>query len=177
MCSMVLLLIHMVFFQEIHVYFQLIRISLFGIKWTFLHLENLICRKYSFQKLTQFSQGNNVLDSPPSNIHGFFGEIHVVLQLNWIGLFRSKWGILPLKTLIGRKYAFLKFNQFSQGSNVLDIPISKLDGFLSRSTCVSSTQLNRSIWNKLSFSTPWKPWCTGSIPFKNLLSSHRETMC
>jgi hypothetical protein len=27
--------------------------------------------QYSFQKLTQFSQGNNVLDAPPSNIDVF----------------------------------------------------------------------------------------------------------
>jgi hypothetical protein len=34
-------------------------------------LKHLTCRKYSFQKLTEFSQGNNVQDDPESNIHGF----------------------------------------------------------------------------------------------------------
>jgi hypothetical protein len=34
-------------------------------------LKNLSCRKYSFQKLCQFSQGNNVLDAPASNTSGF----------------------------------------------------------------------------------------------------------
>jgi hypothetical protein len=31
----------------------------------------LICMKYTFQQLTQFSQGNNVLDAVASNIDGF----------------------------------------------------------------------------------------------------------
>jgi hypothetical protein len=34
-------------------------------------LKSLSCRKYSFQKLTQFSEGNNVLDAPASNTNGF----------------------------------------------------------------------------------------------------------
>jgi hypothetical protein len=36
-----------------------------------------------------------------------------------------------------------------------------------RDTCVSSTHLNRSIWNKMSLSPPWNLWFAGSIPFKN----------
>jgi hypothetical protein len=31
-------------------------------------------RQYSFQKLTQFSQGNNVLDSQSSNINEFLSR-------------------------------------------------------------------------------------------------------
>jgi hypothetical protein len=31
----------------------------------------LSSRKYSFQNLTQFSQGNNVLDAPAYNLDGF----------------------------------------------------------------------------------------------------------
>jgi hypothetical protein len=37
----------------------------------YLHLETKICRKYSFQKLTKFAQGNNVLAAPSSNSEGF----------------------------------------------------------------------------------------------------------
>jgi 3-hydroxyacyl-CoA dehydrogenase len=33
----------------------------------FVHIENYDLQKYSFQKLTQFLQGNNVLDSNASN--------------------------------------------------------------------------------------------------------------
>jgi hypothetical protein len=34
-------------------------------------LKHISCWKYSFQKLTQFSQENNVLDAPASNNDGF----------------------------------------------------------------------------------------------------------
>jgi hypothetical protein len=34
-------------------------------------LKYISCRKLSFHELTQFSQGNNVLESEPSNIDGF----------------------------------------------------------------------------------------------------------
>jgi hypothetical protein len=48
----------------------------------------------------------------------------------------------PLKTLLGRQYSFQKLTQFSQGNNMLDGPPSNIDGFLSRDTYVSSTQMN-----------------------------------
>jgi hypothetical protein len=37
---------------------------------SFSTLKTLIFRKYNFQKLTQLSKGNKVLDAAPSNIHG-----------------------------------------------------------------------------------------------------------
>jgi hypothetical protein len=37
---------------------------------------------------------------------------------------------------------------------VLDVPASNIGGFLSRDTFVSSTQMNRPIWNKESLSSP-----------------------
>jgi hypothetical protein len=42
----------------------------------------MIYRKYSFQKLPQLAQGNNVLVAAASNIDGFLGEIRVFLQLS-----------------------------------------------------------------------------------------------
>jgi hypothetical protein len=63
---------------------------------------------------------------------------------------------LPLKTLMGRKNSFQKPTQFSQGNNEIDAPASNKDGFLSKDKCVSATQLNRCIWNKMSLS-PIKP--------------------
>jgi hypothetical protein len=77
-------------------------------------LKTLIGSQYSFLKVTQFSQENNVLDvpasnfdcclsrdtcvtqfshennvlhHPASNLDGFFQEIHVFLQLSRIGPF------------------------------------------------------------------------------------------
>jgi hypothetical protein len=62
--------------------------------------------------------------------------------------------ISPLKNLIGGQYSFLKVTQFSQGNNLLTAPASYLYGFLSRDICVSSTQIDRLIWNKMYISPP-----------------------
>jgi hypothetical protein len=43
--------------------------------------------KYSFQNLTQFPKRNDVLHVAASSKMIFFGEIHVFLQLCFIGLF------------------------------------------------------------------------------------------
>jgi hypothetical protein len=70
----------MVFFKDSFVSSTLPK-RLFGTYEPFSTLKNMIFRKYSFQKLTQFPQKNNELDAVVSNIGGFFGDIHVFLQL------------------------------------------------------------------------------------------------
>jgi hypothetical protein len=45
-------------------------------------LENPHRRRNSFQKLTQFSQGNNLLGAPASITDDFVREIHVFLHLS-----------------------------------------------------------------------------------------------
>jgi hypothetical protein len=45
-------------------------IGLFGANRAISTLKCLSLKKYSFQKLTKFSQWNNVLGAPASNIHG-----------------------------------------------------------------------------------------------------------
>jgi hypothetical protein len=55
------------FVEHIAMFYQLTYIGLFGTNEPFSNLKTLICRMYSYQKLTQFSQGNNVLNSDTSN--------------------------------------------------------------------------------------------------------------
>jgi hypothetical protein len=50
--------------------------------------------------------------------------------------------------------SFQKLTHFLQGNNVLDAAASNTDGILWRDTCVSSTLLNGTIWNKVSLSPP-----------------------
>jgi hypothetical protein len=75
--------------------------------------------------------------------------------------------ISTLRTMSFKKYSFPKLTQFSQGKNVLDAPASTSDGGLWTDTCVSSTQLNKPIWNKHSLSPLLKPHLAESILFKN----------
>jgi hypothetical protein len=104
--------------------------------------------------LTQFSQRNNVLNVSASNTNGFpwRDSCGYSTQLN-----RSIWNkesLLHMENLRCRKYIFQKRTQFLQGNNVLDAPVSNTNSFLSRDTCVPSTQLNRPISNKESLSSP-----------------------
>jgi hypothetical protein len=79
----------------------------------------------------------------------FFQDNHVFLQISWIALFGTKRTYLYLEKPSCRKYSFQKLTKFSQGINVLDVPHSNIDAFRSRDTCVSSTQLNNTNWNKM----------------------------
>jgi hypothetical protein len=45
-------------------------------------LKSLTGRQYLFPKLTQFSQGYNVLDASVPNIDGFLSEMDVLLQFS-----------------------------------------------------------------------------------------------
>jgi hypothetical protein len=47
-----------------------------------------------------------------------------------------------------------KNNSILIEKNVLDIPASNKHGFLWRDTCISSTQLNKPVWNEESLSPP-----------------------
>jgi hypothetical protein len=87
----------------------------------------------------------------------FFGEIHVFLQLSLIGIFVQTEPISTWKTVICRKYLLQTLIQFSLGNSVLDATASNRHLFLLRDTCVSSTQLNRLIWNRDNLSPLWKP--------------------
>jgi hypothetical protein len=106
----------------------------------------------------------------------FYGEINVFLQLSWIGLLGKNEHFYILKMLIGRIYSLQKLTQYSEGNNVLDVASTRIDSFLWRGTCVSSPQLNRRMWNKMSLSPLWKLWWTWSTSFKRALNSPGKNM-
>jgi hypothetical protein len=106
------------------------------------------------QKLTQFLQENNVLDAPASNTDGFLLRDNSFFNLAEQAYLEQNKPFSTLKILLCWKYSFQKLTQFSQGNNVLDAPASSSLGFLWELTCVSSTQLIRPIWNKISLSAP-----------------------
>jgi hypothetical protein len=64
----------MVFFEEIHVFLQLNWIHLFGKTESIFTLTIESCRENTFPKVTQLSQGNNMLDAPASNTDGFLSR-------------------------------------------------------------------------------------------------------
>jgi hypothetical protein len=142
------------FFWETHVLHQLSWIGLTGKKCAFLHLQNVDLQKVPLSKLTLFSQGKNVLDAPASKTVGFLSRDTCVTSTYWNGLDGTKWTFLHFENSVFRSYFFQYWNIFTQVNNMVDACASNTNGFLSRDTCVSSTQLNRPIWNKLSLSPP-----------------------
>jgi hypothetical protein len=127
---MLLLLTQIVFLQRIHLFLPLRWRGLFGIKWAFLQLNTMICRKYSFQKRNEFWQGNNVPDVPASNTDGFFfWEIYVFLQLSWIGLFAGNRAYVHLETPKLQERFLQKRTQCSLSKNVLVCAASNMNRF------------------------------------------------
>jgi hypothetical protein len=114
-------------------------------------------RSFSFQKLTQFSQGAvcPMLRSLRQMV--FFGEIHVLHQLCCIHILLTKSAFLHLELPMLQKYSLLKRNQFSLGNNLLVFAASNIHGFLCSDICVSSTLMNRPIWKQKAYPHLEKP--------------------
>jgi hypothetical protein len=118
-------------------------------------LKHLSCKKFSLQKLIQYLQGNNVLDAPASNTDGFLSRDTCVSSLSWIGLFGTKWSFLHLEKSDLQEVFLWTTKLILTGKLCARCYTSFTNRFLSRDTCVSSTQLNRPIWSKKSLSLPW----------------------
>jgi hypothetical protein len=129
----------MIFFWQIHVLLQLCWAGVFGDNEPCCTRKSVIGRKCSFEKLTQFSLGNNVLESSANNTDGFVSRGISVSSISWICWFVKNEPFWSLKTKICRMYSFQKVTQLSQGNNMLNAAASNIDGFLrQRNTNISS---------------------------------------
>jgi hypothetical protein len=97
----------------------------------------MICRIYSFQERTQFSQGNNVLDAEAPNIDVILWRDTCVSSTKLNRPIWSKERVPPLENDDLLKVFFQNLTQFSQGNNVLDAPASNINSFLSGDICIS----------------------------------------
>jgi hypothetical protein len=66
--------------------------------------------------------------------------------------FGTKVAFLPPENPHRQAVFLSKSNSIFIGEQYSRYPPSNIDGFLSRDTCVSSSQVNRPIWNKMSIS-------------------------
>jgi hypothetical protein len=130
----ILTLTNVVFFREVHVFLHLSRICLSGIKRGYLHLVTPKCRMYSFQKLTHFSQRNNVVDANASKTDGCLWRDTCASSTQLNMCIWSKMSLsLPWKLwyyMILWKYCFQKLTKLSLGNSVLDALPSNTGGFL-----------------------------------------------
>jgi hypothetical protein len=70
------------YFGKIQVFLLLSYIDPFGIKTGSGTMKNICGMKYFFQKLSKFSQGNNVLEASASTQMVFILDLHVLVQLS-----------------------------------------------------------------------------------------------
>jgi hypothetical protein len=78
-------------------------------------LKILLCKKYSFQKLTQFSKENNVVDGAASSIAGFLWREHMLPQISCIGLFGANRAYLLLEIPKFQEVFLLKTKSITTG--------------------------------------------------------------
>jgi ABC-type amino acid transport system permease subunit len=89
--------LHRWFLLEIYVSLQLSLITIIGTKRFHLHLKHLSCRKYSFQKWTQFCHGNNVQNTPVLIHIVLTRQIPLFLQITLTGLFGATGTVIYLE--------------------------------------------------------------------------------
>jgi hypothetical protein len=167
----------MVVFGEIHVFPPLSWIGLFGAKSAYLHLEAPTFHEVFLSKIHSVITEKQCAVASVSTQMDFLREIHVFLQVRWIGGSAAKGAFSILKSLVCRKNFFQKLTEFSWHNNVLDAAATFIAGFLWRDTYGSSTQVNRPIWSKRRLFPPCKTMVAGSILLQNLRNPDRKTMC
>jgi hypothetical protein len=95
-----------------------------------------------------------VLDAPATETNVFLSRESCVSKIQLNRPVWSKESLYPLEKLSFPKDSFQKVSQFSLVNKVLHAPASNTTGFVSRHTCVSSTQLNRPVGSKEILSPP-----------------------
>jgi hypothetical protein len=116
---MLLVQTQMVFFSETAVYHDLSLVGLFGIKGACPTLKTVIGRKYSFQKLFQLSERNNVLDATTFNIHAFLWRGTCVCATHLNSTNGANAAHLPLETAETQEVVLSTLTQFSHENSVL----------------------------------------------------------
>jgi hypothetical protein len=94
---MLLLTTQLVFFWEIHVFHQLSWTGLVESNRVYQHFETPKLQEVFLSKLTQVSQGNNVLNAPASNKGGSLWRDSFVYSTYLIGQFGTNSGIVHIE--------------------------------------------------------------------------------
>jgi hypothetical protein len=102
---------HMVFFGELHAFLPLTWIGLFWAKSAHLHLESPNFREVFLSKVNSVITEKQCAASFCFYTDDFLREIHVFLEVRWIGGSAAKWAFSIWKTLVRRKYSFQKLSE------------------------------------------------------------------
>jgi hypothetical protein len=84
-------------------------------KMSLFHLENFGLQEVLLSKTFWVSRDNTVLYAAATFTAGFLREIHIVLQLRWIGLFGANWGYFHLERPSSQEVFFSKTDAILTG--------------------------------------------------------------
>jgi hypothetical protein len=127
--------------------------------------------------MNSIQPGNHVLYAPASDPHVFLIEIHVFLQLSFIGQFGANRASLHNENCDFQEVFLKKSNSMLTWKQCATAAACTIGSFLSRDTFVYSTQLNRLIWKKGALLYIEKYDLQEVFLSKKRLNSHTETMC
>jgi hypothetical protein len=148
------------FLQQIHVFFQLNWIGLFGTQWPIFHFETFDLQEVFLSKTNSVLTRKQSTSAPATNIDGFPCRDTCVSTTLLNGPICMKMCLSPPWKYDLQKVFLSKLCELSQGNNEVYSVVSNLDSFTWRDTCVP-------IWNKMSLSPTWKLWFPRLFPFKN----------
>jgi predicted small integral membrane protein len=117
---MLQLLAYMVLLGEVHMFLELSWIGLFGANIDYVHPETPQLQEVLLSNSNTILTGIQCAVAPASNMNGFLSEIHVFLQLSWIGLFGTKLAYLQYEVVICSVYYSKNLTQFSQENKALN---------------------------------------------------------
>jgi hypothetical protein len=122
------------FLRRATVFLHLLERGFFAQNWCSSLMKMVRGRQYTFQKLTQFTMLNKMLDPLYSNIDDSLTRGTVLLPFTRMGWFCKKLMILPVKTLAGRQCSFKQLTEFTMLKRLLDPLASNISDSLTRAT-------------------------------------------
>jgi hypothetical protein len=174
-CEIHQLLTLIVFLQKMQGFFHSLEWSYFPQCWHHAHFKALRGRQYSYQKLTQFSQENNVLIIILLVWMVFLPKILCFFHSLERSSFAQRWYSSHLKTLRCRQYAHqMYFNSHRETMCKTLLPLTWCVSYKKNSA--SSSHLKGAVLHKGDVPHTGQTE-VGSVPFRRLLTSHREAMC
>jgi hypothetical protein len=111
------------------VIFQLFWIRLLGANRAYLHPGNYDLQEVSYERFTQFSQGNKVLVFLLGTQKIFNREKHLCITFTKQSYFEQTEYLFNMKIQIWTMYSYQKLTQFSKRNSVLVAPAPNMDGF------------------------------------------------
>jgi hypothetical protein len=130
-------------------------------------LKTTICRKYSFQKLILFLQGNKALEAPGSNTHSFLSRDTCVSSIQLNRPIWSKQSLSPSEAQKLQEVFLSQTTSIPTGKQRANVPSSNTHAFLPRDIYMFFNLAKQTYLEQREQISTLKLLSSGSIPFEN----------